>query len=72
MYNRPEYKSNESWIFRLFSWRVWLLLATMLIIFSVLGTLSEKILPAQTQKDYLRLQDYLFYTFATFCSQGLK
>ncbi|XP_053599177.1 uncharacterized protein LOC103573567, partial [Microplitis demolitor] len=70
MYNRPEYKSNESWIFRLFSWRVWLLLATMLIIFSVLGTLSEKILPAQTQKDYLRLQDYLFYTFATFCSQG--
>ncbi|XP_057321087.1 uncharacterized protein LOC130664915 isoform X2 [Microplitis mediator] len=70
MYNRPEYKSNESWIFRLFSWRVWLLLATMLIIFSVLGSLSEKILPAQTQKDYLRLQDYFFYTFATFCSQG--
>ncbi|CAD6233367.1 GSCOCG00007158001-RA-CDS [Cotesia congregata] len=70
IYNRPEYKSNGSWIFHLFTWRVRLVLALILILFSVLGVLSEKASSTQTRTYHLSLQDYVFYTFATFCYQG--
>ncbi|CAG5092839.1 Protein of unknown function [Cotesia congregata] len=59
IYNRPEYKSNGSWIFHLFTWRVRLVLALILILFSVLGVLSEKASSTQTRTYHLSLQDYM-------------
>ncbi|XP_034937800.1 probable glutamate receptor, partial [Chelonus insularis] len=71
LYNRPEYKSNDSWVFKLFSYKTWIVVGVITIIISILGTIAGKISRRlMNQKHYWTFQDYLFYTFAALCSQG--
>ncbi|THK33043.1 uncharacterized protein LOC107038416 [Diachasma alloeum] len=69
---RPQFDSDDSWIFKTFPWPCWISIITSIALFSFFGTLFDRLTAARFQRNSLRhlLLEHFFYTFGTFCNQG--
>ncbi|XP_043269429.1 glutamate receptor 4-like [Venturia canescens] len=72
LYIRPETKFINAWMIRMFSRQVWCLILLMFVLLSVVGyTIQRKSIKVSGDENSEHgLNDHLFHTFATFCSQG--
>ncbi|XP_011871309.1 PREDICTED: glutamate receptor 2-like [Vollenhovia emeryi] len=75
IYVRPEWLSDNTWIFTLFSWQMWLYILSLFAILSCVGYYLQKVpmdKPKHKREDFrnFSLGDHVFYSFTIMSARG--